>query len=115
MDKSQKAAREMTAEEWVARLLSGEPHELTPGMLAAALKAAESRGATRERRACGDLAHQHAMTINEDTVAMTPLGSLLDKQGRIDVAASQRHVAQYVGVLISQRTPPPPRPLRDPT
>lgn len=107
------AAREMTCEEWAARLVSGLPHNPKPAeMLAIALKAAESRAEMRERRACADLAREHAHTITEETVQSLRVGKDLDEAERIELASTMRHVAQYVGALISQRTPPPPHPFK---
>lgn len=99
----------MTHEEWAAKLI--EDGVLTTAHLAIVLRHAEERGARRERDACSSLAREHAHTITEVEVAQTPLGRKLDWQQQIDVAASMRHVAQYVGVLISNRTPAPPKPL----
>lgn len=103
------AAREMTCEEWAERLVSGMPHNPKPAeMLAIALKHAEARGASHERDACYRLANDHALTIDERYVAETPYGRHMTEQQRIDVASSQRHVAQYVGSLIFDRNPKPP-------
>ncbi len=106
------AAREMTCDEWAERLVQGMPHNPKPAeLLAIALKAAEARATMRERTACADLAREHAHTIDERSVAETPHGRHMTEQQRIEVASSQRHVAQYVGALIGQRTPKPPKPL----
>ena len=101
-----KAAREMTHEEWAEMLLS---KFLDPKELALVLRCAEDRGARRERAACAAVAREFSHTITEESVDATPLGSLLDEQGRIMAAESKRHIAQYVGVLISKRGPQPPR------
>ncbi len=105
-----KASREMTCDEWAFQLFSGT-HPLTPIMVAQALRQAEMRGTMRERYACADLAREHSHTITEEMVGALSIGRDMDEQQRIDLASTMRHVAQYVGVLISQRTPPPPKPL----
>lgn len=102
---SSKEAREMTADEWAAKLLSGP---LDVNTLAIVLRTAEARGAQKERSACCDLAREHAHTIDERSIAETPYGAQMTEQQRIDVASSQRHVAQYVGSLIFNRNPKPP-------
>ena len=105
---SKMAGRELTCDEWALRLAQGVPHHERPEeLLAIALKACEARAEMRERMACADLAREHATTIDERSIAETPYGRHMTEQQRIDVAAAQRHVAQYVGVLIGQRTPPP--------
>lgn len=101
----ERAAREMTHEEWADMLLS---RFLNPQELAMALRCAEDRGARRERDECSAVAHEFANTITEESVALTPLGRLLDEQGCILAAESKRHIAKYVGVLISRRGPQPP-------
>ena len=101
-------AREMTCQEWAESIVSAGSQPLDAALLAAYLTAAEARGARREREACCNLANEHANTIDERRVAETPYGRHMTEQQCIDVASSQRHVAQYVGVLISKRNPQPP-------
>ena len=103
------AAREATPEEWAENLLN--PHavdHMTVKSLAQNLAAAIERGRRQEREACYQLANDHALTIDERRVAETPYGRHMTEQQCIDVAASQRHVAQYVGSLIYDRNPKPP-------
>jgi hypothetical protein len=108
LDHAAKAAREMTPLEWAKRLCE-DGWVANENEVAHVIAVAIERGQIRERRECADLAREHSHTITEETVSALGIGKDMDEQQRIDLASTMRHVAQYVGVLISQRNPKPPK------
>jgi hypothetical protein len=96
------AAREMTHEEWAAKLI--EDGALTPKHLAIVLGHAEQRGREKERRECADMLREHALTINEVSLSHTPLDRILpDFQTKIDVAHAIRHAVEYASAIVSRK------------
>lgn len=100
------AMRKATPEEWAANIFKAGA---TQEMVAQAIAASAARGRMHERRACADLAREHAHNLTEGYLAELPIGATLTDQQLIDVAAEMRHAAQYVGALIAQRDQPTER------